>query len=129
MLSGIDKSMASNSTFLLTVRKTVAEVLNISETKISIPILSTGKRVLLTGALVLYNFNITSARTPESYRLTLTESVSTGGFDTILRMNSGVQVLSTSGFTLEDFSPTSKPSMSPAYVFSNEVGKIEYPIN
>ena len=117
-------SMASNSTFLLIVRKTVAEILNISETKISIPILSSKKRILVIGTLVLYSLNVTSTRTPESYRLILIESISTGEFDTLLRTKSGIQLLSTADFSLDNFSPTSRPSMSPAYVFSSQIGKI-----
>ena len=87
------------------------EILNISETKISIPILSSKKRILVIGTLVLYSLNVTSTRTPESYRLILIESISTGEFDTLLRTKSGIQLLSTADFTLDNFSPTSRPSM------------------
>ena len=79
-------------TLLSAIRTTVAEVLNIPEMKISLPILSSRRRVLLSEAVafVSYDFNVTSIRTPESYKQALRESVTSGDFVTLLHAKSGI---------------------------------------
>ena len=64
-----------NVTLSSAIRRTVAEILNISEKSISIPIISPKRRMLLSGVYVTYDLNVTSYRTPEWYKSALTESV------------------------------------------------------
>ena len=102
-------------TLLSAIRTTVAEVLNIPEIKISLPILSSRRRVLLSEAVafVSYDFNVTSIRTPESFKQALRESVTTGDFVTLLHAKSGILLQSTYDLHFDDYSPTFRPTRSP----------------
>ena len=111
------------------IRETVAEILQISEKKISLPILTStsasasSRRVLLSGMFVSYDINVTSYRTPESFKLALTESVSSGNFVTVLKAKSGIEIESTNDLHFDDYSPTSNPTMSPSSVLSSRAGE------
>ena len=87
--------MAFNATLPLAIRKTVADILKISEKYISMPVISPTRRVLLSGMYVSYDLNLISTRTPESFKAALMESVTTGGFVQVLHANSGVLLEST----------------------------------
>ena len=112
------------------IRETVAEILQISEKTISLPILTStsasasSRRVLLSGMFVSYDINVTSYRTPESFKLALTESVSSGNFVTVLKAKSGIKIESTHDLHFDDYSPTSKPTMSPSSVLSSRAGEL-----
>ena len=112
------------------IRETVAEILQISEKTISLPILTStsasasSRRVLLSGMFVSYDINVTSYRTPESFKLALTESVSSGNFVTVLKAKSGIEIESTHDLHFDDYSPTSKPTMSPSSVISSRAGEL-----
>ena len=111
------------------IRETVAEILQISEKTISLPILTStsasasSRRVLLSGMFVSYDINVTSYRTPESFKLALTESASSGNFVTVLKAKSGIEIESTYDLHFDDYSPTSKPTMSPSSVLSSRAGE------
>ena len=107
--------MTSNATLLSAIHKTVAEILDIPEIKISLPIFSSRRRVLLAGAVayVSYDFNVTSARTPGSYKQSLMQSVTSGGFITLLHAKSGILLQSTYDLHFDDYSPTFRPTRSP----------------
>ena len=72
---------------------------------------------------VSYDINVTSHRTPESFKLALTESVSSGNFVTVLEAKSGIEIESTHDLHFDDYSPTSKPTMSPSSVLSSRAGE------
>ena len=115
--------MATNATLLLAIRKTVSEVLNISEKAISSPILSSNRRVLLSGMSVSYDINVTSHRSSESFKQALMDSVTAGDFVTLFNAKSGVLLEETFDLQFIDYSPTSLPTSSPSSLFSNEAGK------
>ena len=102
--------MAFNATLPLAIRKTVADILKISEKNISMPVISSTRRVLLSGMYVSYDLNLISTRTPESFKAALMESVTTGGFVQVLHANSGVLLVSTYGLHFVDTSPTFAPA-------------------
>ena len=115
--------MAFNATLPFAIRKTVADVLKISEKDISMPVISSTRRVLLSGMYVSYDLNLISTRTPESFKVALMESVTTGGFVQVLHANSGVLLESTYGLHFVDTSPTSAPTSSPVSTLSSPAGK------
>ena len=115
--------MAFNATLPLAIRKTVADILKISEKDISMPVISSTRRVLLSGMYVSYDLNLISTRTPESFKAALMESVTTGGFVQVLHANSGVLLVSTYGLHFVDTSPTSAPTSSPVSTLSSPAGK------
>ena len=115
--------MASNATLPLAIRKTVADILKISEKNISMPVISSTRRVLLSGMYVSYDLNLISTRTPESFKAALMESVTTGGFVQVLHANSGVLLESTYDLRFFDFSPTFAPTGSPVSTLSSQAGK------
>ena len=115
--------MAFNATLPLAIRKTVADILKISEKYISMPVISPTRRVLLSGMYVSYDLNLISTRTPESFKAALMESVTTGGFVQVLHSNSGVLLESTYGLHFVDTSPTSAPTSSPVSTLSSPAGK------
>ena len=115
--------MASNATLLLGIRKTVADILKISEKNISLPVISSTRRVLLSGMYVSYDLNLISTRTPESFKAALKESVTTGGFVQVLHANSGVLLESTYDLHFVDFSPTFAPTSRPVPITSSQAGK------
>ena len=119
--------MASNAMLPLAIRKTVADILKIPEKNISTPIISSTRRVLLSGvsAFVSYDLNLISTRTPESFKVALIESVTTGAFVTLLHANSGVLLERTYDLHFDDFSPTSTPTSSPVSTLSGLSGKID----
>ena len=115
--------MASNATLLLAIRKTVADILKISGKNISMPVISPTRRVLLSGMYVSYDLNLISTRTPESFKVALKESVTTGGFVQVLHANSGVLLESTYDLHFVDFSPTFAPTSRPVPITSSQAGK------
>ena len=115
--------MASNATLPSAIRKTVADILKISEKYISMPVISPTRRVLLSGMYVSYDLNLINTRTPESFKAALMESVTTGGFVQVLHANSGVLLESTYDLHFVDYMPTTRPTSSPSSVFSNQEGK------
>ena len=115
--------MASNATLPLAIRKTVADILKISEKNISMPVISSARRVLLSGMYVSYDLNLISTRTPESFKAALMESVTTGGFVQVLHANSGVLLESTYDLRFVDTSPTFAPTGSPVSTLSSQAGK------
>ena len=115
--------MASNATLPLAIRKTVADILKISEKYISMPVVSSTRRVLLSGMYVSYDLNLISTRTPESFKVALMESVTTGGFVQVLHANSGVLLESTYDLHFVDTSPTFAPTSSPVSTLSSQAGK------
>ena len=117
--------MASNATLPSAIRKTVADILKISEKYISMPVISSARRVLLSGMYVSYDVNLTSTRTPESYKVALMDSVRSGGFVEVLHARSGVLLQSTYDLYFVDFSPTSAPTSSPVSTLSDQAGKID----
>ena len=117
--------MASNATLPLAIRKTVADILKVPEKNISTPIISSARRVLLSGMYVSYDLNLISTRTPESFKVALIESVTTGAFVTLLHANSGVLLERTYDLHFDDFSPTSTPTSSPVSTLSSLSGKID----
>ena len=127
-MSGINGSIASNATLSLAIRKTVADILKVPERNISVPIISSARRVLLSGvfAFVSYDLNLISTRTPESFKAALIESVTTGGFVTLLHTNSGVLLQRTYNLHFDDFSPTFTPTSSPVSTLSSQGGKIDW---
>ena len=117
--------MTSNATLLSAIHKTVAEILDIPERKISLPIFSSRRRVLLAGAVayVSYDFNVTSARTPGSYKQSLMQSVTSGGFIALLHAKSGILLNSTYDLHFDDYSPTFHPTRSPLSELSFQAGE------
>ena len=115
--------MAFNATLPLAIRKTVADILKISEKNISMPVISPTRRVLLSGMYVSYDLNLISTRTPESFKAALMESVTTGGFVQVLHANSGVLLESTYDLHFVDFSPTFAPTGSPVSTILSQAGK------
>ena len=85
----------------------------LSGSGVGCPVISSTRRVLLSGMYVSYDLNLISTRTPESFKAALMESVATGGFVQVLHANSGVLLESTYGLHFVDFSPTSAPTSSP----------------
>ena len=124
-LAGINGSMASNATLPSAIRKTVADILKISEKYISMPVISSARRVLLSGMYVSYDVNLTSTRTPESYKVALMDSVRSGGFVEVLHAKSGVLLERTYDLYFVDFSPTSAPTRSPVSTLLSKAGKID----
>ena len=124
-MSGINGSITSNATLSLAIRKTVANILKVPERNISVPIISSARRVLLSGvfAFVSYDLNLISTRTPESFKAALMESVTTGGFVQVLHANSGVLLESTYDLRFVDTSPTFAPTGSPVSTLSSQAGK------
>ena len=115
--------MAFNATLPLAIRKTVADILKISEKYISMPVVSSTRRVLLSGMYVSYDLNLISTRTPESFKAALMESVTTGGFVQVLHANSGVFVERTYDLRFFDFSPTFAPTSNLVSTLLNKAGK------
>ena len=111
-----------NVTLSSAIRRTVAEILDISEKSISIPIISPKRRMLLSGVYVTYDLNVTSYRTPEWYKSTLTESVEKGHFITLLSSKAGVVLGISYDLHFDDYSPTSRPISSPSFVLSKQAG-------
>ena len=122
-LSGINVSLASNVTFLLAIRMTVAEILLIPEKTISLPIMTSMRRLLLSGMYVSYDINVTSHRPTESFKVALLKSVTTGDFLTVLHSKSSILLQSTYDLHFVDYMPTTRPTSSPSSVFSNQEGK------
>ena len=118
--------MALNETLLSAIRLTVAEILNIPETKISSLILTSKRTVSLSEivAFVSYDFNVTSTRTSESYKVALINSVATGGFITILHAKSGYLLENTYDLHFADYSPTFRPTRSPLSEVSFHAGNL-----
>ena len=118
--------MALNETLLSAIRLTVAEILNIPETKISSLILTSKRIVSLSEmvAFVSYDFNVTSTRTSESYKVALINSVATGGFITILHAKSGYLLENTYDLHFADYSPTFRPTRSPLSEVSFHAGNL-----
>ena len=118
--------MALNETLLSAIRLTVAEILNIPETKISSLILTSKRIVSLSEmvAFVSYDFNVTSTRTSESYKVALINSVATGGFITILHAKSGYLLENTYDLHFADYSPTFWPTRSPLSEVSFHAGNL-----
>ena len=115
--------MAFNATLPSAIRKTVADILKISEKYISMPVISPTRRVLLSGMYVSYDLNLISTRTPESFKVALMESVTTGGFVQVLHANSGVFVERTYDLRFFDFSPTFAPTSNLVSTLSSPAGK------
>ena len=115
--------MASNATLPLAIRKTVADILKVPEKNISVPIISSARRVLLSGMYVSYDLNLISTRTPESFKVALMESVTTGGFVQVLHAHSGVLLESTYDLRFFDFSPTFAPTSNLVSTLSSPAGK------
>ena len=117
--------MVSNETLLSSIHKAVAEILNVPETKISSPKLTSKRSVALTGmvAFVSYDLNVTSTRTPESYKQALINSVATGGFVALLHAESGFLLENTYDLHFNDYSPTFQPTKSPLSEAFIQAGK------
>ena len=106
------------------IRKTVSEILSIPEKTITLPKISSSRRVLLSGIYVSYDINITSYRTPESYKLALTEAMVSGAFVSLIEAKSTVGIQSMYDLHFDDYSPTSQPSISPLSLLSGSKGMV-----
>ena len=117
--------MALNETLISAIHKTVAEILNVPETKISSVKLTSKRSVSLSEmvAFVSYDLNVTSTRTPESYKQALINSVATGGFVALLHAESGFLLENTYDLHFNDYSPTFQPTKSPLSEVFIQAGK------
>ena len=117
--------MVSNVTLLSAIHNAVAEILNVPEKKISSLSLTSKRSVSLSEmlAFVSYDLNVTSTRTPESYKQALMESVSSGGFVSLLHAKSGFLLQNTYDLHFNDYSPTFQPTRSPSSELLREAGE------
>ena len=122
---GINGSMASNETLISAICKTVAEILNVPESKISSVKLTSKRSMSLSEmvAFLSYDLIVTSTRTPESYKQALINSVATGGFIRLLHAKSGFQLENTYDLHFNDYSPTYQPTRSPLSEVSLQASK------
>ena len=113
MLSGITLDYAIKPAFLTALRKTLLTSMGAPLTAVvEISVVPSGRR-MLSNLQAKYDISIDSGLTEAALQANLLQSLDSGAFIYVLKLNTGITTLKVSNFVILKISPTHLPTAAP----------------